>query len=726
MIGTHCDAALAPGPGAELVFRVRAPSRQGQIVRLRSPKCSVGSGPQCTLRLRARGVRAVHCLILRGRAATLVRRWAPDTRLNGRAFLDQPLEPGDLLSIGPVDLEVVSLGSSRAVQAGAEPRTAPAAPPAGPVEPTKGQAAGHAPPADQADRRPHSAAGADAEALAALRRQQAALDGQQTELRQRELACRNKEQALAAQAEQLESDRATLAAQSEQLTAERNALAAQAEQLRAERAALAAEVKRLEDAAAELDTRRERLEADRSAWDSQQADTNARCARQSATLDRRTDELEQARDDLDRRRREWEAEQTARAQELDRRAKQLDTCQQELDQREKYLEEQQRLVAERAAQLDARQQELDDLAERLESQRRELESPEPAPAEPGAMGQLPGDAASEPSATSDRPASPTDELVADSPAQPTVEDQPAAEQALAFEEPSEQAPVELSAVLRRMGAAPLVPDDEPDASSASAPETSISGPTGNAAHAPSEESPADDTGEADDEGAEEAESGSIDLYMAGLLQRSRGWVGPNSGPQGEAGARAADDARGPGQPPQGQVSWRSRTKRREHDPARPRAPESEVGLSAMRQLASQAARAAIDSHARRETIRARRVKLAVALTGLVLGILLLAMWQRGAAGTVAYYGGLVGLVIALVWGLQYALLSGRLTVNRFGSLDLNKPDPDAAEPVPSGLGEPLGGMVPAARDPGLSNTQRGSSVPTADRPEPQGESDAGQ
>ncbi len=110
----------------DLIFRVCGSSRHGQIVRLQSAKCTIGSSPQCTLRLRARGVHPVHCLVLRGEGGSLVRRWSPDTRLNGRAFTDAELTPGDRLSIGRIDLEVVELGRfeqqrPRAIQPPATP-----------------------------------------------------------------------------------------------------------------------------------------------------------------------------------------------------------------------------------------------------------------------------------------------------------------------------------------------------------------------------------------------------------------------------------------------------------------------------------------------------------------------------------------------------------------------------------------------------------------------------
>ena len=93
-----------------LVLRVRGTGRDGQIIRLRSAKCTVGSGLNCTLRLRSDNVGPAHCLILRGPCRTLVRRWLPDTRLNGRNFTESVLQAGDCLSVGGIDLEVVEIG----------------------------------------------------------------------------------------------------------------------------------------------------------------------------------------------------------------------------------------------------------------------------------------------------------------------------------------------------------------------------------------------------------------------------------------------------------------------------------------------------------------------------------------------------------------------------------------------------------------------------------------
>lgn len=106
-IAANSDDLLGQ-PTGEMVLRIRGTPRHGQIIRLKSKKCTVGAGPSCTLRLRMPGIRDLHCLILRGATGTVVRRWSHDTLLNGAIFNDAPLTVGDRLGIGPIELEVLS------------------------------------------------------------------------------------------------------------------------------------------------------------------------------------------------------------------------------------------------------------------------------------------------------------------------------------------------------------------------------------------------------------------------------------------------------------------------------------------------------------------------------------------------------------------------------------------------------------------------------------------
>ncbi len=113
-ITSPADATLPDVATGDLVFRIVGTSRSGQIIRLRSKKCTIGSSAGCTLRLVARGIRPVHCLILRGESSTVVRCWAPETRLNGGAFTDAPISTGDRLCLGPIELEILEAGSTSA------------------------------------------------------------------------------------------------------------------------------------------------------------------------------------------------------------------------------------------------------------------------------------------------------------------------------------------------------------------------------------------------------------------------------------------------------------------------------------------------------------------------------------------------------------------------------------------------------------------------------------
>ena len=94
----------------DLVLRIQGSDYKGQTLRLKSAKCTIGSGPSCTLRLRGRNVEPLHCIILRGPKGAVIRRWSSNTRLNGQTFTNALLSTGDRLSIGPLEFEIVATG----------------------------------------------------------------------------------------------------------------------------------------------------------------------------------------------------------------------------------------------------------------------------------------------------------------------------------------------------------------------------------------------------------------------------------------------------------------------------------------------------------------------------------------------------------------------------------------------------------------------------------------
>jgi hypothetical protein len=106
-VAEACPAARLLANAGEMTLRVHAPKHEPREVRIRSPKCTIGSAAGCTLRLRARGVDGLHCWILRGPQGSIIRRLHGSTMLNGAQFDEAPIRIGDRLRIGPVEVEIV-------------------------------------------------------------------------------------------------------------------------------------------------------------------------------------------------------------------------------------------------------------------------------------------------------------------------------------------------------------------------------------------------------------------------------------------------------------------------------------------------------------------------------------------------------------------------------------------------------------------------------------------
>ena len=307
----------------ELVLRVCSPARRGQIVRLRSHKCTIGSARSCTLRLNARGVQPVHCLIMRGQNATVIRCWTPDTRINGRSFTDANLNFGDRLTIGPIEFEVLNTGTSH-VQAEPQPDFLEREDTTGFLDDKK-----------QWERDRES----QREDLDRQRRQwQTERDSQEQRLRQANDNLAAKTAELERLKENLRQDRGQLDAQTETLRQDREQLDAQAETLRQDRERLDEPTKALRQDREQLDVQAKTLQQDR-----EQLDAQAETLRQDrGQLDAQAETLQQDREQLD-----------AQAETLRQDREQLDVQAETLLQNREQLTAQAETLRQYREQLDA-------------------------------------------------------------------------------------------------------------------------------------------------------------------------------------------------------------------------------------------------------------------------------------------------------------------------------------------------------------------------------------
>jgi len=650
----------------DLVLRICNSCRQGQTVRLKSPKCTIGSGPRCTLRLRARGVWPLHCLILRGRATTVVRRWAADTRLNDQAFADAVLSPGDRLSIGSLELEVVSLGTA-SIQTTADH----------PVE-----------------------SAPDIDFQATLERQ--AIEQEQHRLEELAAKLQQDEASLAAEAEHycarrhdVEAQRQAINQEQQQWQAERDQAQRQMEEQRNEIAARLTEFQARENGLAEerrhweaernqntsqrtteerqfsarqaeVDAVRQGLEQQQQQWQAERDEAQRQMQEQRNELAARLAEFQARENGLAEERRQWEAERnqntsqlTAEEQQLSARQAELDAVRQcleqqqrqwqaERDEAERHVEEQRNELAGRLAELEAERSALEADRRQWEAERDRLagaaELPQP-PCEPVAEADVLNNAA---------------------------------RQEPDFKTPSDDAPVDLAEVLRRVGAQVEMEEDASLARSTSTPRR---------------EPPPSDSQPAPTSAAEHGDQDSIDAYMSRLMQRVRsksdepglGTYAPSHSepPVAQrAQSNAVADLSSTGHPP----GLRPAAAPRQPVQLSPRsaAPEKHIDFSALRDLANLSARTAISRHSHRIIIDTMRSKLAMALLALAAGGGLFWMWQRYGAVEVTLYYSLAAVIVAVYFGVQYALLTGKLRINERGHLNIDWGAFAIAKPVAPG------------------------------------------
>jgi len=754
-----------------LVFRIRGTSRDGQLVSIRARKCTIGSGPDCTLRLLAFGVRPLHCLIVRGSRASVVRRWSPDTLLNGRSFSDAELRAGDRLQIGPIELEVVQTTGAmplaqaprlqksqenpdfsqlasrlelanrqgrrrvrRAVAALREARKEIAR-----LEGTRSSAvaaaagldtARKAIEADQqrlasqqkaleaeragwlAEKQAALAKVAEATAQANLERteldtQKAAFQAErrrwadqrqaeETALRQERRALEDREARIAKESQRLsqqvlDHDRQAraLAAERAGFAQERTEWESQKDSQTADSTASAAAIevaakqieaqrRELEAAARQIEAQRRELEESRSRWTRQREEEDRQHAQRLADLDAREARLEAERQQQSGRARDGAAE----ARRLETQQKSLQTARDAIQvERESLRAEQRTLQTQRQAleteqkSLEAERESLRTQQESLETERRQLQAEqENLESQKEALRSEREAWQAERQAEEERLRRLEAEL--DEARQMQGESGPPEEAQVA--EPAHRGsgsgaacPVDVNEVLGRLGVALLPEEEEYDAM----PPSDGAEKTARRSSRPLEvRRPASE----EDEGDE-----SIDAYMAQLMQRVRATSIDTA-----ARPSAAEEARKPAKPAQetpaeAPAASPAPTEAPVEAARRRPVPEDPHRLIAMRELATGAAHTAIDEHSQKMLRYAAYNKLMIMVSAGLCGIGLIAGWALWGLSTTSYYSGLVCILLSLVWGVQYAVLTGRLIGHR-SRANARRRDEEASDAASSG------------------------------------------
>ncbi len=99
---------LLGDPVGKLVLEIDKGDGRPRTFRLSGAKCAIGADERCEIRIKGKGIRPVHCVILRGENRTTVRRWAANTWLNGKPFDDSPLRQGDEIRLANLSIRIVA------------------------------------------------------------------------------------------------------------------------------------------------------------------------------------------------------------------------------------------------------------------------------------------------------------------------------------------------------------------------------------------------------------------------------------------------------------------------------------------------------------------------------------------------------------------------------------------------------------------------------------------
>lgn len=659
-------AELASEPHGSLRLRVRGTEQQGHIVRITSPRATIGGAPSCSVRLCAPGVRPFHCLVLQKDGQTVVRSLSRGNLLNGMPFREAPLRAGDRLRLGAFEFEVLANDPARWDGPGAErPCSAPGLPP---------ERAGSAPsePSDDVTRRierleqqlaeyeRRCAGFANADAAVEARLASVLVDRMTEDLsEEREGRLREREQwrterrQLEAELEQRDSAMRELSAQRAELEhrlkealASRDELSGQLARLEAssahdrrqqeaerqhfcqERDDWLATHQQLEARLAEAETRRSELarqvEADpqqQAAWDAERERSRLRMAQLQEALDQTASQLAQEREARTQERGMWFEEKRSLEAAVETATRQLAQCeirfaqeragwQRQSEEFESRIRAEEAALADREDELSRQRLLLEDFESRTEQQQEELATLRRKCAALEAAAAVSQAACAAEEVPEEVAASPDAWLEGYEERRPSEElrgqelDGLQAQLAHGMEGVADSSSSPEEAAQENRG--DNSPSDQP-APPATAAATRSSDAAG----------PVTDHHRSSASGPGEREEESIEEYMKRLLLRI--------GAERETETLPSKPREGPACPPAEAETARqcSASESEDYVPLR-RAPELAADMSSMRNLANETARSAITKHAKRNCrIRTKGHRLGVVAS-------------LGAAGAVAY------------------------------------------------------------------------------------------
>ncbi len=115
---TTLETKVAPAKGeavdVAVEFRVSRPGLPRRRLRLVGPRYTLGSGPECSVRLEDPSLRPLHAVLIREFDRVILRACGAPISINGRAVMEATLSVGDCLQLGAYVFELVSAQTSAA------------------------------------------------------------------------------------------------------------------------------------------------------------------------------------------------------------------------------------------------------------------------------------------------------------------------------------------------------------------------------------------------------------------------------------------------------------------------------------------------------------------------------------------------------------------------------------------------------------------------------------